>query len=607
MGRKKSKTSVVTRTTLPKIEDLDTYKNQGIVLINQKTIEDLYAKSGKTAISNEFQTHYWALNFRHKAEDGSILDVSIPTVYFNYKQEVSGSEIDFDLKEVKEISAKLEPIHNMKANELLKLGIKDQLEEALGGTALESSPSDFNSIHRHPGSSRSQSFSPTDLTADANEPGVVFPLATAKETPNFAGIMAIDNTINNVAHYEYRVATGTLGTDITYTKGRCAAIVVKPETSISIVEQLIGIEKKEESYVKYDDCEYSTIIGKIFQAAKTIYLEHGFEAFTDSVIAENLTEKRSTYGSYYGNYYGNNYSNNYSNSEKEKYENKLISFQEEKDLLEQYPYQLNDTYKALSIQSGKSAPTWCTNIKELTRDILDLQAKLGYTKDTPYGSKGIRYPFKTNTEYQNTAVYTLRSHYKELLAYFDMPVTQSKINTATKTELLEWFETLQDYYENILAPLYEVEEEEEKPKPPKDVIDAKEFIENCKDLEMFDLEENVYSLTQLKEQVSTLMDASGYTEQEVCIFGDLKFHSLEDGIDIVDGLQMSIKIDISLCKQTIEDYEAEHKTVNVVEPTIQEMKDELICCNVVPNIVNTSSDEKIKSLYKRIVLIEPED
>ena len=274
------------QTTLPTlIKDQNSPSNHGIILISEQAQQDIFTKSGPLAERNGFQTHYWFLNFRHTASDNSILDIAIPTVYFNYKQSVSGAHIDFEMKDVADLSTKLLPIHNMKVNELLAGGIKTKLENYFN-VSFQAMSVDVGSIHRHPGSSKHQAFSGTDLAKSPTDHGVVYPLGSATDNkPNFAGIMAIDSGTCNVAHYEYRTANGTLGTDITYSKGRCCAIIYKDRTprQLSIVEQMFT--KPTNNYVKESQSLLSELDHTLLAE---ILLEINFKPFTDTVRPENL-------------------------------------------------------------------------------------------------------------------------------------------------------------------------------------------------------------------------------------------------------------------------------------------------------------------------------
>lgn len=213
--------------------------NHGIVLFRQSDLQSIFEKSGPNAKDNEFQVHYWALTLRMLAEDGSILDIAIPTCYFNYPQQVSAAHIDFEMSDVSDTSDKLLPLHEHVIQKLLSTNLIKQLTDRLG-VKVELISQHLGSIHRHPGSSHSQAFSGTDYGKNPDSHGIVYPFQTAKLDASFAGIMAIDSGICKLAHNEYRVATGELGVDMTYAKGRCLAIVIDDLSKVSTVESILG-------------------------------------------------------------------------------------------------------------------------------------------------------------------------------------------------------------------------------------------------------------------------------------------------------------------------------------------------------------------------------
>lgn len=263
--------------------------NQGIILFNDSDVQHILNKSGKHAESNEYQVHYWGLVFRHTAEDGSILDICIPTVFFNYKQQVSTAHIDFELSDVDDTSDAVLPIHEMKVKEILASSFKEDIERYFQIT-LEPLSVAINSLHCHPGTSTNQAFSGTDLSKRAEDLGVVFPLANAENNrPNFAGIMVRKTKNNNViAHYEYRIANGTLNQDIKYQEGRCAALISKQETKPSLISSMLGVKTTVNNYSVMKYCT----INEYFNNIQSAFDQIGFEAFTDTVIPDNVELKQ---------------------------------------------------------------------------------------------------------------------------------------------------------------------------------------------------------------------------------------------------------------------------------------------------------------------------
>lgn len=297
------------KTTTPRkkttIKTSTTSENHGVVLFKDEDLQNILKKSGKLVYGNEFQVHYWSLNLRHISEnDGSILDISIPTVFFNYKQQVSSASIDFELKDVISVSEKTKIIHNIKVNEIIKSGLKERIEEILGIELFYKSEN-FNSLHKHPGNASRQAFSSTDLSKDLDDLGIVFPLAEAKnDKANFAGIMAIENKKIKIAHYEYRTVNGDIEEDIKYNEGRCIALVARKEKTISNIEKILGCKTKIEDYAVGKKAAKTDIFYEILKVFKQL----NYTTSTDAIISDNIEEKYKEHTSknyYYNKYYGN--------------------------------------------------------------------------------------------------------------------------------------------------------------------------------------------------------------------------------------------------------------------------------------------------------------
>ena len=266
--------------------------NQGIILINDSSMQEILKKSGKLAKDNEYQVHFWSLVLRHKAQDNSILDICIPTAFFNYKQEVSGASIDFELTDVEEVSDKVLPIHNMKATELLSGSLLEDIESYMG-LRFEVFGASLSSCHKHPSTSLSQAFSSTDLSRNHKDLGVVYPLGTATDDqPNFALIM-INKTSSNsmVAHAEYRIVNGTFKEDIVYEQGRCAALISKPKTLPSSISALFGAEPIDNNYNALKNCTNN----RIFDEIQYVFETQGFEASTDAICEDNIVEQHTAW------------------------------------------------------------------------------------------------------------------------------------------------------------------------------------------------------------------------------------------------------------------------------------------------------------------------
>ena len=274
-----TKTTTVAKST--KIFDkLDT-SNIGILYWQEDTLKDIVSKSGPLAKDNEFQIHYWALVARLKFHDESIIDIAFPTVIYNYKQEVSGAHIDFELKDVDAMSTALEPVHNMVINKnKLENKIKELFDQELYTIEFLSVP--MNTLHRHP--TGVSSFSSTDLNKNHTyNTGIVFPLKTGNETPSFSSI--IYNNPVKIVHTEYRIATGNTEEEgIHYKKGRCATFVKSKISTVSKAEEYFSVKAKDLSYTvtKESDIDFTNLVD-----LKAIE----YTPNTDFIKEKNLTKK----------------------------------------------------------------------------------------------------------------------------------------------------------------------------------------------------------------------------------------------------------------------------------------------------------------------------
>lgn len=278
-------------------------KNRGYIFVDHKNIQEIYEKSGPLAKDNEFQVHYWFLNFRYTAKDGSRIDIAVPTCYFNYEQFVTTGHIDFELTDMIPVSEAIEPLHNVKANQILKTDLNARINEIFG-VEFEPMSVNFGTLHRHPGTSAHQSFSSTDLNINVKTKkdslGVVFPLATAEDDkPSFSIIIAIDGQTNhyynpstgiaNLAHAEYRIANGDIKTGLHYEKNRCIAFNIKERTKPSLVEKMFGAKEVSNTVVKFNNTENSLVeieqsLGRLFEE----FYNETYTASTDIVIPDNV-------------------------------------------------------------------------------------------------------------------------------------------------------------------------------------------------------------------------------------------------------------------------------------------------------------------------------
>lgn len=274
------------------IKDKVDQRNYGVIAIPQHCLQKIFKQSGPLATTAEFQVDYWNLVFRHTFADNSILDIAVPLVFFNYPQEVSGAHIDFEMKDVSAISDKLLPVANAQAAAVLATSFPSTLS-TLFNLDFEPHLVPLNTIHRHPGGSAHQSFSSTDLSKNINDHGVVYPWKTAEpNTSNFAGIMAIDSGVCNLAHMEYRLVEGTIGTDIEYRQGNCVAYSYT-QTTKSNAQSFMSNEPD----IIIHEKGKGKIQDNIAAALRQLYLDlySIFTPSTDFIFEENITARASVY------------------------------------------------------------------------------------------------------------------------------------------------------------------------------------------------------------------------------------------------------------------------------------------------------------------------
>ncbi len=223
IGFKKDESKIVDGTNL---------NNFGIQFLDAKATRDFQVLSGMGGpYSVEYQYHYVNAVGRLEA-DGQRLDIAIPLVMFNYHQEVGGASVEFNLGEVGEASNQAMPLAVKKFEEFSKTKMYQELA-TMGITDWEIHS--MNSNHMHP--EGINGFSGTDLRANINHPGVVYPLSTGENVPSFSGMMQHKN--GNHAEQiimEYRIFNGTEGGIRQYEEGRCLTLVrgyKAPETPVT--------------------------------------------------------------------------------------------------------------------------------------------------------------------------------------------------------------------------------------------------------------------------------------------------------------------------------------------------------------------------------------
>jgi hypothetical protein len=292
------------KPVIKKIHDKKGTNMYGILLMNQQNLDNIRKQSGPLANECEYQAHYINLNVRIKMPTATnpvsveYLDIQIPLVYYNYSTEVSGSRVSFHLKDVSDAALIAKPLADIAFNRLFEhpQSLGSRLNELFSKAGLnpEYTQQSMSVLHRHPGNMHR--FSGGDLDTDHTNPGVCFPLLKADKEPVFSSIITHKNDGVILGHTEYRIADGNVESDngIIYYHGKSITLVkgYQPEDTRTKLQTILGFKKtnKIESYTVSDGLPE----GELVQSINKIFNESDYIAFDDTVLAENVKEKKYT-------------------------------------------------------------------------------------------------------------------------------------------------------------------------------------------------------------------------------------------------------------------------------------------------------------------------
>ena len=127
------------------IKDMNNLTDTAIVFYKGKDLIDFKSKSMPLAATNEYQCHYSALVRIAEFSDGSKQHFVFPLIYYNYKQEVSSANIDFELKDVQEKAKEVQEA-SIPLFKMLKAKFADLDKNKKVSYKLTL----FNNIHKHP-------------------------------------------------------------------------------------------------------------------------------------------------------------------------------------------------------------------------------------------------------------------------------------------------------------------------------------------------------------------------------------------------------------------------------------------------------------------------
>lgn len=288
-------------TPTDKPEDTAMPKSLSIVLMNQLDL-DLMANACKAkAGGSEFQIHYRALILRLKKEGREVI-LTIPTAYYNFKQEVATASVDFHLDDVDTEAEACRKVSSDKCTELIaKLPILTGLNALKQiGVEIDMIEANSGSMHRHPGMF---GFSSVDYRKDPKNPGVIYRQSKCNDFVQTDSVLYLgDNT--EIYTTETRIVT-VEPTD-TGVKGDYSRV----PTFTYIVGDNISNQNDELSDILgnagFDNhlevrCSINkhARYGLILDIVKE-FSSSGFRADISNVKAERITNRSFTYGGYTG-------------------------------------------------------------------------------------------------------------------------------------------------------------------------------------------------------------------------------------------------------------------------------------------------------------------
>ena len=314
-----------------KTEDNNTLS---IVIFKQSFLDEIMRKCLPKAGGSEFQFHYRGLQLKIKKPDSDHrIVITIPTVFFNFNQEVSGASVHYDLREVAEISEQIKPV----SQQLAKMYIK-KLNNLIShfkskGFEVRFIEEEIGSIHRHPGRF---GFSATDLDDNPKSPGVIYRNKKAIDLVQVdsvlycaesAELVTTETRIFNIRPVdEADEDKGVEGT-VARTPTLCYIFQDGSEIKSDPFAEFFDEEMEEEERIKYIlhqdkiDKEYKKFVDLIEDFVKE-YIPA--EAINPELIKQQI--------SYWERYYGGSWRNSRNtwwSSKKNKNKNALLDAKEE--------------------------------------------------------------------------------------------------------------------------------------------------------------------------------------------------------------------------------------------------------------------------------------
>ncbi len=290
------KGTIAPKTPVKKVINRKTLDKFGLLLTTQKSLDDFTQKSGKLATSgaNEYQHHYSSIVYNVTAGNES-LDISIPLVLYNYKQEVSAASIGFELTDVAEMVEATSPVSAALAVDFQEQPVHAKIMELFPDATINITH--YQQVHKHPG--KLSSFSGTDLDTKPGNPGICFPFSTCDEpTASFGSIVCHVGGFTELVHTEYRQVLGDLeeGDEIVYEHGRSITHVKGHQEPLGRIESLFAkTPRGKESYRVLNGVDEENINETIMEII-IAFEQSDYQPNTDFIFPDNVSEVKRAWG-----------------------------------------------------------------------------------------------------------------------------------------------------------------------------------------------------------------------------------------------------------------------------------------------------------------------
>lgn len=314
-----------TRPTVPVPTDTVDRTKLSIFIVKQSTLNAISDICQPAAGSSEFQVHYRAFIARVKTKDTEFI-VTIPTAFYNFTQQVTGSAVDYHLDNVDKEADSVKSISDAKVTEIFKqFPMIAALQGLFPDATVVFEESNSGSMHRHPGRF---GFSSTDYSKTPSNPGVIYREAEATDKVHTDSVLFLAGTRTEIFTTETRIlniAPKDNGVEGTYCQIPTITYILKDTDTTNVVaneektaiEELLGgfVDGSTASSDNNDSFYVGTTMGakKGYQLVNEIledFINADYTPDLSNVVADRITPKYASYarattgGGYTGGYTG---------------------------------------------------------------------------------------------------------------------------------------------------------------------------------------------------------------------------------------------------------------------------------------------------------------